>query len=81
IVNWNPFHGKQDGLPFFVYRLIKFPQEAQQLRAWTGALVLLILVLVLFAIARAIGGRGPGHIGRLSRWRQRRFISQIEDMA
>ena len=34
-------------------------------RAWTGALVLLGLVLVLFVIARIIGGRGPGHIGRI----------------
>ena len=35
-------------------------------RAWTGALVLLGLVLVLFVVARIIGGRGPGHIGRSS---------------
>ena len=38
-------------------------------RAWTGALVLLGLVLVLFIIARIIGGRGPGHIGRFKRAR------------
>jgi phosphate transport system permease protein len=81
IVNADPLHGKQDALPFFVWRLIKFPQEAQQMRAWTGALVLLALVLVLFTTARAIGGRGAGHIGRISRWRQRRLYAQTEDIS
>jgi phosphate transport system permease protein len=72
IMNWNPLSGKQDSLPFFVFRLIRFPQEAQIARAWTGALVLLILVLVLFVIARAIGGRGPDNISRLKKRRLKR---------
>ena len=67
--NSDPFHGKQDALPLFVYRLFRFPQAAAIQRAWTGALVLLMLVLVLFVIARLIGGRGPGHIGRIKRAR------------
>ena len=50
--NADPFHGKQDALPLFVYRLVRFPQAAAIQRAWTGALVLLMLVLVLFVIAR-----------------------------
>lgn len=72
IMNWNPLSGKQDSLPFFVFRLIRFPQETQIARAWTGALVLMILVLVLFVVARAIGGRGPDHIGRIKKWRLQR---------
>ena len=72
IMNWNPLSGKQDSLPFFVFRLIRFPQETQIARAWTGALVLIILVLVLFVVARAIGGRGPDHIGRIKKWRLQR---------
>lgn len=72
IMNWNPLAGKQDSLPFFVFRLIRFPQEAQIARAWTGALVLLLLVLVLFVIARAIGGRGPDNISRLKKRRLKR---------
>ena len=67
--NANPFKGKQDALPLFIFRLIRFPQTAARDRAWTGALVLLMLVLVLFIIARIIGGRGPGHIGRVKRAR------------
>ena len=72
VMNWNPLEGKQDSLPYFVFRLIRFPQEAQIARAWTGALVLLMLVLILFVIARAIGGRGPDHIGRFKRYRLKR---------
>jgi phosphate transport system permease protein len=71
-LNANPFSGKQDALPYFVFRLVRFPQESQIQRAWTGALVLLGVVLILFVIARLIGGRGPDHIGRLRRWRLRR---------
>ena len=69
---WNPFRDQQDALPLFVYRLVRFPAEAQKQRAWTGALVLLLLVLTLFLIARLLGGQGPGHIGRFKRRRLRR---------
>ncbi|MFM7059678.1 MAG: phosphate ABC transporter permease PstA [Actinomycetes bacterium] len=68
-MNVNPFEGKQSALPLYVYRLFQLPQEVAIQRAWTGALVLLMLVLVLFVTARLIGGRGPGHIGRLRRAR------------
>jgi phosphate transport system permease protein len=71
-MNANPLSGKQDALPYFVFRLIRFPQEAQVQRAWTGALVLVMIVLVLFVIARAIGGRGPDHISRLKKRRLKR---------
>ncbi len=67
--NANPFKGKQDALPLFIFRLVRFPQPAQIDRAWAGALALLGLVLVLFIVARLIGGRGPGHIGRIKRLR------------
>lgn len=72
VINTNPFDGKQDALPLFVFRLIRFPQDAQIQRGWTGALVLLLLVLLLFVFARVIGGRGPDHISRVRRWRLRR---------
>ena len=72
VMNANPLSGKQDALPYFVFRLIRFPQESQVARAWTGALVLVILVLILFVIARTFGGRGPDHIGRFKRMRLKR---------
>ena len=69
VMNTNPFEGKQSALGLFIYKLVSLPQEAMQQRAWTGALVLLGIVLFLFVIARIMGGRGPGHIGRLRRAR------------
>jgi phosphate transport system permease protein len=69
---WNPIGEKQDALPFFVYRLINFPQKAQIARAWTGALVLLLTVLLLFALARVVGGRQPGQQGFIRRAISRR---------
>jgi phosphate transport system permease protein len=59
-MNANPFNGPQSSLPLYVYTLIRNPFEAQQSRAWGGALVLIVLVLVLFTVARVIGARQPG---------------------
>lgn len=59
-MNVNPFNGPQSSLPLYVYTLIRNPFEAQQSRAWGGALVLIILVLILFTTARIIGARQPG---------------------
>lgn len=60
ITSFNPFSGVQSDLPLFVYQLLTKSQgnEAQLQRAWSGAVVLLMLVLGLFTAARWIGGRG-----------------------
>ena len=55
-MNTNVFKGDQQSLPLFSYRLINSPEATQQSRAWTGALVLIVIVLVLFTIARIAGG-------------------------
>jgi phosphate transport system permease protein len=65
----NPLH-QQDGLPLFVFKqYFLLAQPSTVPRAWTGALVLLAMVLVLFVAARLVGGQGPGHISRLRRLR------------
>jgi phosphate transport system permease protein len=64
----NPFH-HQDGLPLLVYKQFSFGLPSTVPRAWTGALVLLAMVLVLFVAARLVGGKGPGHISRFRRLR------------
>jgi len=54
-MNANPFSGPQDSLPLFVYKNIRKPDLASISRGFTGAMVLMVLVLVLFVIARVIG--------------------------
>jgi phosphate transport system permease protein len=55
LFNTNPFKGAQESLPLFVYRNIRKPDVSAVARGFAGALVLMLIVLVLFAIARFIG--------------------------
>jgi phosphate transport system permease protein len=55
--NTNPLSGAQSDLPLFVWKLIRLPNQTQIDRAWSGALVLVLLVLILFVTARAIATR------------------------
>jgi phosphate transport system permease protein len=55
LMNANPFSGPQDSLPLFVYKNIRKPAEASIQRGFAGALVLMMIVLSLFVIARIIG--------------------------
>lgn len=54
LLNANPFAGPQDSLPLFVYSRVRLQSEAMQDRAYTGAFVLMVLVLLLFVITRLI---------------------------
>lgn len=67
--NANPFEGPQASLSLSVFQNISSPFAAQIERSWAGALTLVTLVLVLFTIARLVGGRRPGATAR--RWRLR----------
>ncbi len=56
-VNWNPFDGRMTTLPVFTYyQYVQpgLPPEAGQERAWTGALVLILIVMILFSLARVL---------------------------
>jgi phosphate transport system permease protein len=54
-MNSNPFHGQQDSLPLFIYKQVRLGLlNSQTQRAWTGALVLLLIVLFLFTAARML---------------------------
>ena len=52
--NANPLHGAQSSLPLFVYQQVRSPVHAQIDRAWVGALVLLVTVLIFFVAARLV---------------------------
>ncbi len=53
-INFNPFSGPQASLPLFVYNEVGQSFDTAIDRAWTGALVLIIIVLVLNLIARTV---------------------------
>ena len=56
-VNWNPFVGGQNALPYYVWSGLRDGTEGGIQRAWTAILVLLILVIALFTTARIFGQR------------------------
>jgi phosphate transport system permease protein len=71
-INANPFKGWQTSLPLFIYNEIQSPVVADHDRAFGGGFALFVLVLVLFTIARRLGGGAPGELTR----RQRRQIAR-----
>jgi phosphate transport system permease protein len=56
-VNWNPFVGGQNALPYYVWSGLRDGTEGGLHRAWSAILVLLVLVLALFTTARIFGER------------------------
>jgi phosphate transport system permease protein len=58
--NFNPFSGQQDDLPLRVYQMIFQPGVASTNEAWGVSLVLVLVVLTLFMLARLIGSKSPG---------------------
>jgi phosphate transport system permease protein len=71
-INANPFKGWQTSLPLFIYNEITSPVPADHARAYGGGFALFVLVLVLFTIARRLGGGAPGELTR----RQRRQLAR-----
>ena len=56
-VNWNPFDGRMTTLPVFTYyQYVQpgLPPEAGQDRSWAAALTLVLIVMVLFTLARIV---------------------------
>jgi phosphate transport system permease protein len=56
-MNWNAFHGPQGALPLVLYEDILAAQAPVVQLAFTAAFVLLVLVLILFVVARMFGRR------------------------
>jgi phosphate transport system permease protein len=69
--NWDPVNGWQTSLPLYIYNEIQSPELADHARAFGGGFALIALILVLFTIARRLGG-APGELTR----RQRRQIAR-----
>jgi phosphate transport system permease protein len=61
-LNFNPVNGPMMSLPLAAFELVSNPEPNYIARGFGAAAVLLVLVVVLFAIARLIGGRGAGQL-------------------
>ena len=53
-MNWNPFSGPQAALPTFVWDQVSSGTDASIDRAWGGALVLIVLVMIFYSAARLL---------------------------
>ena len=56
-INLNPFNGNSSALPFYIWKNFSLGTETAVARAWTGILVLMIVVLFFFSITRIVGNR------------------------
>lgn len=72
VMNTNPFANWQTSLPLYIYNEIQSPEANDHIRAFGGGFALVVLVLILFTIARRLGGGAPGELTR----RQRRRLDR-----
>lgn len=72
-MNVNPFKGSMVTLPLAAFSLVKSPLPSQIARGFASAAVLMVLVLVLFTLARVLGGRP---VGQLSKRQARRAANR-----
>jgi len=77
-VNFNPLSGPMMSLPLLAYISVQSPEVAEIERGFGAACALLVLVLLLFVTARAIGGRGPGQL--TARQQRRRALGSRRDL-
>jgi len=59
-VNANIFNGSMGSLPFYIFKGFTIGTEESITRAWAAILVLLVLVIILFTLARYLGNRKVG---------------------
>ena len=74
-MNADPLHGPMVSLPLETLKLVQAGIPTYTTRAFGCASFLLLVIIVLFLIARKIGGWGPGHLTPRG---QRRVIEAFE---
>lgn len=77
-LNTDPIHGPMVSLPLEAFQDVQSSQQAMVERGFGSAATLLLLVLVLFAVARLIGGRGAGQL--TAGQRRRRAAASRRDL-
>lgn len=66
VMNLDPFNGPMISLPLQTFDFVRSPEPNMVARGFGAGATLILLVLVLFAIARVIGGKGPGQLSASS---------------
>lgn len=61
-LNTDPVHGPMVSLPLVTFELVRSGEPFYVVRGFAAAAFLLLMVLFLFTVARAVGGRGPGNL-------------------
>ncbi|MGW1491681.1 phosphate ABC transporter permease PstA [Streptomyces sp. NPDC002402] len=76
-LNLNPMTRPQVSLPLATFELVRSPQPSMIARGFGSAALLMALVLLLFIVARVVGGRGPGALTRSQQ--HRRVVASRRD--
>lgn len=61
-INADPLQNPMASLPLAAFEFVRSPQQTQVARGFATAAVLMVLVLVLFTVARILGGRPAGRL-------------------
>ncbi|MGH9274283.1 MAG: phosphate ABC transporter, permease protein PstA, partial [Acidimicrobiales bacterium] len=78
-MNTNPVKGPMVSLPLATFVFVRSPEPAQIARGFATAAVLMVVVLVLFVLARILGGRPAGRVTpRQARRLTARSIRDVE---
>lgn len=78
-LNLNPAHNPMVSLPLATYEFVRSPQQAMVARGFATAAVLMVLVLILFVLARIMGGNAAGQVtARQSRRLAARSLKDAE---
>jgi phosphate transport system permease protein len=59
-VNANMFSGSMGSLPYYIFKGFTTGTDESVTRAWAAILILLVLVIILFSLARFLGNRKVG---------------------
>jgi phosphate transport system permease protein len=78
-LNLDPLKNPMMSLPLATYEFVRSPQPTQIARGFATAAVLMIVVLVLFSLARIVGGRPAGRLSkRQARHAEQRSVSDLQ---
>jgi phosphate transport system permease protein len=78
-LNFNLFSGPMVSLPLATFVFSRSPEKTMVARGFGAAAVLMALVLVLFALARVLGGRPAGELS--PRAQRKRAVQSQRDLA